>query len=87
MRFYSINSNLFSLSIFSPLMDERVTADWHIFSFLPISMVVVIQSFRCAQKHKRLRALTVGGDFPKAITCSLSMPITSTTRCITRLKS
>jgi len=30
MRFYSINSNLFSLSIFSPFMHERLTAGWHI---------------------------------------------------------
>ena len=45
MRFYPINSNLFSLLIFSPLMDERLTADWHIFSFFPISMVVM-PSFR-----------------------------------------
>jgi len=37
-------------------MDERLTADWLIFSLLPISMVVML-SFRCAQKHKRLRAL------------------------------
>ena len=48
-------------------MDERLTADWLIFILLPISMVVM-PSFLCAQKHKRLRALKVYGDFPKAVT-------------------
>jgi len=70
--FCSINSNWFSLSIFSPLMDERLTAYWYIFSFFPISMVVM-PNFRWAQKHKRLRALTIWGDFPKAVTWSISM--------------
>jgi len=32
-------------------MDERLTADWHIFSLLPISMVVM-PSRLCVQKHQ-----------------------------------
>jgi hypothetical protein len=64
----------------------RLTADWLILSLFPISKVVM-PSFRCAQKHKRLGALTVCGDFPKAVTCSVSISITSATRCAARLKS
>jgi hypothetical protein len=43
-------------------------------SLFPLSMVVM-PSFRCAQKHKRLSALSVCGDFPKAVICSISIPI------------
>jgi ABC-type proline/glycine betaine transport system permease subunit len=41
MLFSKINSNLFSLSIISPLLDERLTAGWLILSCLAISMVLI----------------------------------------------
>jgi hypothetical protein len=66
-------------------MDERLTADGFKLSLFPISMVVM-PSFLRAQKHKRLRALAVWGDFPKAVTCSISISITSVTRRATQSK-
>jgi len=45
MHFSAITSNLFSLSIISPLLDERLTAGWLILSFLAIS-IVLIPSFQ-----------------------------------------
>jgi len=56
--FSSISSNRFSFSIRSPRFDKRLAAGWLILSLLPISMVL-IPSFRCAQKHKSARASTV----------------------------
>ena len=58
---------LAAMSIFGLLIDDRLPADWQILSFLAISMVVM-PSFRCTQKHKRLRASTVCGDLPNAVT-------------------
>jgi len=59
----SIRSNRFSFAISSPRFEERLAASWLIFSRLAIA-VVVIPSFRYAQKHSNDRAWTVWGDFP-----------------------
>jgi len=67
MRYDLINSNPFSLSIISPLFDERLTAGWPNFNILAISTVLT-PSFRCTQKHNSDLAFTVCGDLPKAIT-------------------
>jgi len=67
MPFYLISSYLPAEASFSPRKDDRLTADWHTPSFL-VMAIVVIPSFRCAQKHNRLRAFTVCCDFPAAVT-------------------
>nr|WP_319409118.1 hypothetical protein [uncultured Desulfosarcina sp.] len=67
--FLSIRSNPLFFSICSPRFEERLAAGWLILSRLAISMVV-IPSFRCAQKHSNDRAWTVWGDFPQAVTGS-----------------
>jgi len=86
MRFFDISSNWFSLSIFSTLCEERLTADRLILSLAVIS-TVLSPSFRLAQKHNSPRVLTVCDDLPNAVTSSGAISSTSATLAIARSKS
>jgi hypothetical protein len=70
---------------FSPRLTAMLTAGCEIFSFCSNSTWLIANSV-VAQKHSRLRAVTVSLSLPRATTCSAAISSNSATRLTTYSK-